>query len=149
MATRSTIQINITDKEGKKYSETLYHHWDGYHFGVGKELIKLCEDYFSENTDNLWNGLTIPGGYLIEKFPRTYKTEDSNFLGKCGEEFIYIVNCGIEGIEIKAYQYNFDKDNGKDFKEWDSMTIYKAKVKAYETNKYFYIPVLMHLQEIG
>lgn len=115
MATRSTISLETTDKNGIKTIKTIYCHWDGYlsHNGV---ILKECYNTIERVEKLLELGdLSILGQELaIDE----YHTFDKPVRGVCvaygrdrGEENTnYSVCNSYEDMRKEEYNYIF-KDN--------------------------------------
>jgi len=97
MSTR--CQVFVKDNN-KNPTALLYHHWDGYPEGVGKELVKIFKQY---------KKISTPHGdarWFLDMLPRAY--EDADCIH--GDlEYLYVVDLCSGEISYREVKYKNQK----------------------------------------
>ena len=97
MSTR--CQVFVKDNSKKKTTALLYHHWDGYPEGVGKELKKVFKEY-----RKIVNGSDVR--WFLDFLPRAY--EDADCIH--GDlEYLYVVDLCSGEISYRKVRYEDQK----------------------------------------
>jgi len=121
MSTRAEILITTKDGAQQKY----YHHWDGYPWGVGYDLVRMALK--NPESFNSCGGL---------RNTLTHAYEPENVLDEHGDtEYYYIVESKEDGIRI-SYKSRGDGYIGEKEEEWREpkkmfYMAYVAKIDAY------------------
>ena len=132
MATRSHIVVRNPKEEPQKW-KYIYHHWDGYPDGVGKELRNQFTGVIpSKGPDEKYTKEKVID--IITDIEDDYR-QDSGIHGD--EEYVYVftVEPDKKGVSVDCYStcpFDFDT-NPKDFSEDEGYTIEYHEIYRYDT----------------
>lgn len=116
MSTRCHIVVKNTTEKKENY---VYHHWDGYINGVGKELKEFIKDKYE------------PSIFSADEFCKQLENWDCSYeYENCGihgdEEYIYYVDINSEeqaitlSVKEKTVSRIYDENNKTKIVGWDS-----------------------------
>lgn len=108
MSTRCTIKI-----ESERRCEVfyVYHHYDGNPFGVGKDLLKMVNDFKEKR--NWWFAEEI-ANYLIKGklYSEMYECKDEKYKITNGwhedDEYEYVID--VDNMRIRCIEIGWDKE---------------------------------------
>lgn len=110
MSTRSVI----ARREGDSGFVGVYHHWDGYPSGLGKDLVDLCRSKFDGDVDSMLKFVIDEhgGGWSSLNAGECFCHRTDAELEESNSDFVVTEkNASESGCE---YAYVFTKQDGKD-----------------------------------
>ena len=103
MSTRAHILIKDREEQFK-----LYHHWDGYPEGVGKDLKRFLSMYYK---DCRWDAEIIANNLVKGELKDSANNSDNAYeITSCihgDEEYVYVIDC--KSKTIKCYKHGWDE----------------------------------------